>query len=824
MLTRIPMRHHFAIVVFACLSFISMDQDAYGSVPTLTQVLPQGVQRGVEHKVTFTGERLGDTEEVFFYDEGFRVTNLKVINAKKVEVIVAVDAECRLGEHMVQLRTRSGISGYRILQVEAYPAVDEAEKKNNARGGAQLIEPVAYSDKFPKGVGVVVSGRMLDEDHDWFSVKGTEGDRLSIEVVGTRLGDFCDTVLELYGPDGQSLAIVDDTPLTKQDPMLSIRLAQNGRYLIHLADSAGRGQNNAWYRMHVGNFPRPSIASPAVAKKGKVSEITFLGDCSGPIKQALQVVEEDLYQDGIQISDRLGTTPTPVPLRIVAAETQIVSEEEPNDGRGKLQEESISLPCSVHGGIDKQGDHDWFSFKAKKGERIQVEAFGHRIGSAIDTTIRIRRSNGKTQATSTDTVETDSLLTTTIPEDGRYFVEIQNASDDFGPMMKYQLDVQREQSALSIGIKEFQRYTQQRQQIAVPAGNRFAVLINAERAGFDGPFELTGDQLPDSIRMLARSMPSGAIAMPVVFEADSLGEQADEGAAEPLDGQLIDLTAKSISESEDDQPEAVVGRFKNRAQLMRVQPNNMCMKFGVVEKLAVARLEPVPFSIDLVPPSVPVSQNGRLKLQVNIHRDEGFKAPIILRLPFRPPGINAKPTVRVTPNQKTVDYSINASDKAAVGEWPICVTAVAPNDLGAMVSTGLHDLKVVTPFVEVTSDLISAEAGSKVVAKCSLEVLREFEGTAEARLTGLPHQVTSESQQIETGNETISFPIVVGDNCPTGKNHSVNVEVTVMQNGHPIVFRAGRLLMRFAPSAQAKDKSGRNEVTAATSSGEAGQQ
>lgn len=799
-------RYLLAVCVLACVGVGGRAEVAIASSPKLARVLPRGIQRGATHTLTFVGDRLNDAEEVFFYDDGFRVLDLKVIDAKKVRVQVQVDSDCRLGEHMVQLRTRSGISEYRIMHVEAYPSVIESEVGNNVRKNAQLIEPARYSDEFPEGVGVVVSGRMLDEDHDWFAVEGTEGDRLSIEVVGTRLGEFCDTVLALYGPEGDSLVTVDDTLLATQDPFLSIKLPADGRYLIHLTDSAGRGANSAWYRMHVGNFPRPTIASPAVAKIGELSEIKFLGDCLGPIKQSLRIKETDLYQDAVQVSDQRGTTPTPVPLRLVDGAIEVFSEQEPND-RVKEVKATHEIPFSVGGAMQSSGDRDTFNFNARKGQRVRVEAYGHRIGSAIDTTIRLRPSTGRPLATGGDSIGTDSLLTTTIPEDGRYTVEVFNANKRFGDDVRYQLDVTLEQPMFTLSVKEFQRYSQQRQQVAVPAGNRFALMITASRNGFDGPFQLSDSQLPASIRMFARPMPAGSSTMPVVFEADAFHDQTGDDSVDnpkrklPL-GRLIDFTGESISEGEQNSSESVVGRFRQQAQLMRVQPNNMSLKDGVVEKLAVAVLEPVPFKVDLESPQVPISQSGRMKLRVNIHRDEGFNAPITLRLPYLPPGISANPTVRANRNQKFIDYPINANGKAAVGTWPICLTAVAPNDQGSMISTELHDLEVVTPFVAIESDMVSAQAGSEVVAKCTLEVLREFDGTAEVRLNALPDHVSSEPQAFDDEAQTVDFAVVVGADCVTGKNHSVNVEVTVMRDGHPIVFNAGRVLMRFSSPAK----------------------
>ena len=821
MILRHSTRAAVTLLVALCLQVVSTGE-LLASLPVLTQVLPRGIQRGTEHKLTFIGMRLDDAEEIFFYDDGFHVVDLKAVSDTKVEVTVQVDPECRIGEHMVQVRTRTGISGYRIIQVETYSAVAEDEITNNNPNNAQLIEPQFYSDKYPKGVGVVVAGRIENEDHDWYSFEGIAGERLSVEVIGMRLGDFCDSVLELFEPSGKRIAYVDDTPFSKQDPLVSLMLPADGRYLIHLTDSAGKGNKNAWYRMHIGNFPRPTIAVPAVAKRNKPSEVTFLGDASGPIKETLQIDETDLYHDSIHVVDQFGSTPSPVSIRVVEPQFEVVSEIEPNDNHKKLKR-AFSIPFSVDGTIQSLKDRDLFRFNAVKNQRVRIETFGYRIGSAIDTTIRIRDADNRVLATNTDTNGTDSRLAVTIPADGSYLVEIKSANPDFGPMTRYQLDVQLEQPAFNFAIKEIERYTQQRQQIAIPAGNKFAVLLTAQRTEFDAPFELNVDRLPESIRMFARAMPAGATTMPVVFEAESLQKKASADAvgSKPnknedtqlpsLHGQLIEFTGQSITESENDSSEPVVGHYLNRAQLMRVRPGNLCMKFGIVEKLAVARLDPVPFKVALVPPPVPISQSGRMNLRINVTREEGFTQPIILRLPFRPPGINAAPTIRVNPHQTTANYPINANDKAAVGSWPICVTAVSPNDQGAKISTGLHDLEIVTPYVSITGDMVSTEAGSQVMARCHIEVLEKFKGPATAKLIQLPADVTCEPQTFSASRKTIQFPIIVGPNCATKKNHPVKIEVTIKQDGHPIVFDAGRLLMRFSAATNHEKKSSRRQ-------------
>ena len=62
---------------------------ARASSPTVSLILPRGVQRGGEWEVTFLGDRLADAQEVLFYTPGFEVLDLKA-EAKKVVAKVRV--------------------------------------------------------------------------------------------------------------------------------------------------------------------------------------------------------------------------------------------------------------------------------------------------------------------------------------------------------------------------------------------------------------------------------------------------------------------------------------------------------------------------------------------------------------------------------------------------------------------------------------------------------------------------------------------------------------------------------------------------------------
>jgi hypothetical protein len=47
---------------------------AQAASPSLGGISPRGVQRGVENQMVFSGGRLQDAKEIFFYGPGFEVT------------------------------------------------------------------------------------------------------------------------------------------------------------------------------------------------------------------------------------------------------------------------------------------------------------------------------------------------------------------------------------------------------------------------------------------------------------------------------------------------------------------------------------------------------------------------------------------------------------------------------------------------------------------------------------------------------------------------------------------------------------------------------
>src|SRR6185436_8608310 len=121
--------------------------------------------------------------------------------------------------------------------------------------------------------------------------------------------------------------------------------------------------------------------------------------------------------------------------------------------------------------------------------------------------------------------------------DGDFLVRIRDQLHLGGPQFVYRIEVTPAQPSLSLKTPEVARNdTQSRQYVAVPRGNRYAMLVNVKRANFNGDLSFDIRDLPAGTRLLAEPMPSKVDSFPIVFEA---------ATDAPVTGRLLDLVARN---------------------------------------------------------------------------------------------------------------------------------------------------------------------------------------------------------------------------------------------------------------------------------------
>jgi hypothetical protein len=749
---------------------------AEAASPQLAYILPPGVQRGHEHVLTFTGARLADVEEVLLYDSGVTVKKIEPVDAQNVRVIVEVAADCRAGEHLAQLRTRSGISDYRSFFVGVLPAVDEKEPNSS------FDEPQAVE------LNVCVTGVLQNEDADFYRISAKKGQRLSVEVEGIRLGQaFFDPFLAILDTNRFEIASVDDTVLAKQDCFLSVVIPEDGEYTILVRETSYRGADNCRYRLHVGNFPRPTVAYPAGGKRGEKLKVQFLGDGAGPMEREIELPADAAASPKLFVEDEHGVTPSAVPFRLFAEGN--VLEAEPNDAFENAT--SAELPLAFNGRIEKEGDVDFFKFTAKAGQVWEVEGYAQRIGSPVDLVFNLYKGDKGHLAGNDDARLQDSYVRWQTPADGEYFLRVHDHLNKAGETYVYRIEMTPVTPSLKTGIPRVDRYSQTRQSVPVPQGNRYGTLVQATRADFGGPLKLKSDSLIPGVTMTARQMHPSLTLMPVVFEA---------AADAPIDGDLVDLRAMLIDEK---QP-AVEGGFENLADLVLGEPNNAVYVSGVANKVAMAVTEKVPFRLEIVEPKVPLVRSGTMNLKVVAHREAGFDAPIYVQFPFSPPGVGAAGSISIEKGKNEGLYPLNANGEAMLGKWPVLVIGAAEINGQAWVSSQLAELEIAEPYVTFALTRTACDQGQPAQVPCKLTHTTAFEGTAQAQLLGLPPGATADPVEFTKDTAELMFQVKTAKETPVGTHKSPFCQVTITQNGEPIVGTVGGTELQVnAPAAAA---------------------
>ena len=250
----------------ALLLALAMTLPVQAASPSLGGINPRGVQRGVENQMVFSGGRLQDAKEIFFYSPGFKVVKLEAA-AGQVKATVKVLPNCRLGQHVAQVRTASGVSEYKTFWVGPFASTPEKEPNSD------------FAAPQPVPLNITVTGVVNSEDVDYYVVEAKKGQRIAAEVEGMRLATtLVDPYVAILEAKRFELASADDSPLVFQDAVVSAVAPADGRYIIEVREAAYGGNGSCRYRLHVGIFPRPTAVYPAGGQMGQEVEVTFLGD------------------------------------------------------------------------------------------------------------------------------------------------------------------------------------------------------------------------------------------------------------------------------------------------------------------------------------------------------------------------------------------------------------------------------------------------------------------------------------------------------------------------------------------------------------------
>ncbi len=751
-------RYHTALPRAALVMLVLSRVPAFaGGSPVLSSVLPRGGQRGTQVVAEFSGARLDKAVGVVFHEPGLSLARLEQVDDRRVKCALQIAPDAPIGLHRLQIHTAQGISNVKLFSVGALSEIRETEP-NSDRAKPQAIQPP-----------VTINGEIPAEDVDWFSLTARKGETLAFEVEAMRLGDtLFDARMAIYDAAGNELAVADDTPLVRQDCAAVVAFPADGVYVVEVRETAYGGNGDCHYRLHVGAFPRPLACRPAGGKAGSEVEVTWLADpTAGRQKVTLPA---SLPADFAILPERGGmVAPSPVPFQVSALASSV--EVEPNADHEHAT--PITVPGGVSGVIEGERDVDMFMLEGKKGQAFEANVYARRLRSPLDSVLEVCRFKGGAIGGNDDGAGPDSVVRFTLPEDGRYVLQLRDQLYRSGPAFSYYLEVSPVAPKLTLSIPR--GLTAAQAKAAVPAGNRAGLLVTANRADFGGPLALAAAGLPAGTALHADTMHEAVNQIPLVFEA--------AGDAKPA-GAMVDLTARHT-----DAAKGIEGRLLHTIDVTEVQANVPVYSIAV-DRLALAVTEPAPFKVEIVEPKVPIVRRGMMELPVKLERSGEFKAPVEVRMLWNPPGIGSG-AITIAGDQSAGALHLDAGEGARVGRWKIAVTATAEVGGGALeVASPLVVLEIAEPFLEFALAPVRTELGRPVDLAVKITHKAPFAGEAAAELVGLPPKVATTQTAVTDRSEEVRYTLQVPASAPAGRHGGVFVRAVVMKDGQPIVHQS----------------------------------
>lgn len=419
------------------------------------------------------------------------------------EITIAPDA--KPGRREIRVITKKGISNPLPFYVDQVPEVARKPMKTcqlpllGKEYLAQRKRP-PEEEEMRITVPCTMNGQIAPGEMNRYRFQASKGQRLVISVkardlvpyVADGVPGWFQAVLRLRDANGRELAYDDDFRFNP-DPMIFFEVPDDGEYVLTINEALFRGRESFVYRITVSELPCVTSIFPL---GGRVGE---------PVK---------LEMDGWNL-DKTTLTPPPKDAKpgqylLAATDGKVVSnyvpfaldtlpecmEKEPNDEPAKAQK--VTLPIIINGRADRPGDWDVFEVEGKAGETIVAEVYARRLGSPLDSFLKVTSADGKIIALNDDhfdaasglnTDHADSYVMVKLPADGKYFVHLADTRRHSGKEYAYRLRISQPQPDFVLRLMP--------SRLNMPNKGSASVTVYAMRKdGFDGPIKLSFKDLP----------------------------------------------------------------------------------------------------------------------------------------------------------------------------------------------------------------------------------------------------------------------------------------------------------------------------------------
>lgn len=469
-------------------------------------------------------DRLEDLapDELEFLVNGFLRLNRKTQpNAQIAETVlveVTLDADAALGDRELRLATPLGLTNPIRFQVGELREVPEPNPWDERA-----------PDPPPQELPVCFNGQIKPGDVDRVAFRARQGQRLVVDVAARHLVPFlADAVpgwfqatITLLDAHGRELAYADRTDGVL-DPVLRVEVPADGVYRLEIRDALWRGREDFVYRIRVGELPYITSMFPLGGRAGAPVVARIEGwnlgtdalaldtDPAGAAERTLALVHDGRRSNAVHYA--VGTEPE-------------VTEVEP-DGAG-APAPVVTLPVVVNGRIATPGDRDAFRFQGRAGQDFEAEVHARRLGSRLDSLLRVTDAAGTVLAWNDDAVDkrgvlhrepgeqthhADSRVLLRLPADGWYRVEVLDAQGQGGPDCAYRLVLGPPRADFELVVTPAS--------LTLRAGLSAAIDVHVRRhGGFAGPVDLRLAGAPEGFGLSGGRIPAGCDRIRVTVDA-----------------------------------------------------------------------------------------------------------------------------------------------------------------------------------------------------------------------------------------------------------------------------------------------------------------
>ncbi len=445
-----------------------------------------------------------------------------------LHIDIAPDAA--VGPRQLRLDTKDGLTNPIVFCVGELPEfsrkpvrVAPAYNVVNGATPANRAAPRVPEPPVEIALPAVVNGQMTPGTADEYRFRAKRGQHIAIEVsarelipyVSDAVPGWFQAALTLRDAQGKELASADHF-LFHPDPLIDYEIPNDGEYIAQIHDSIFRGREDFVYRITIGELPLIASIFPLGGKAGARTAIEAQGWNlpAGRINESFKGKAKGVYPISLR---KDGWTSNGVPFAL-----DTLPETMAHTGIGRREKaQKVKLPVIVNGRIAQPGEAAYFRIDGHAGDEIVAEVSARRLGSPLDSVLRLTDAAGKQIAFNDDfedpgagllTHQADSLISCQLPAKGSYFLQLTDAQSKGGADYGYRLRISHPRPDFELRVVP--------SSLNLRAGATVPITVRAiRRDGFAGEIALSLRDAPADLLLSGAAVPSGQDKVRVTLTA-----------------------------------------------------------------------------------------------------------------------------------------------------------------------------------------------------------------------------------------------------------------------------------------------------------------